>query len=100
MFINAITTNDSSIKNLIKDIRDKSDYSIPIQRRLIRFKNGCELSVISGFGTYGGEQGLFEIRPVNINEETEERIDCENEDVRGYIDLDELQEIIGIIGRQ
>jgi hypothetical protein len=54
--------NDNQIQalsNLIKEVRDTSDFMVKC--RSVIFKNGYELSVIYGYGTYGSQSGLFEV---------------------------------------
>lgn len=50
-------TNDVTHK--IYQVQDGSDPWI--SRLKVQFKNGYELSIVRGLGTYGSDQGLFEI---------------------------------------
>lgn len=47
--------------DLIDRIENKSCSHI--SRARVYFKNGHDLSIVTGYGTYGGEEGLFEIMP-------------------------------------
>ena len=52
--------------NFISDIQDYSDDFI--SRIVFYFKNGCSISVVSGIGTYGVKEGLFEIQICDIGD--------------------------------
>ena len=58
---------ENSINKLIRELED---CSLPFMKRLrVHFRNGRSLSIVRGFGTYGSEEGLFEIMEPLINDE-------------------------------
>lgn len=59
---NSLSVNDALDQEIIQQIvKIENNSDIRINRLLIYFKNGYQLSVIQGFCTYGSESGLFEI---------------------------------------
>jgi len=75
------------------------DNSDDMVRRLkLNFNNGFSLSVISGYGSYGGEDGLFEVALFNKMGEfcgQDELPDLfEYDDVVGHLDFTEVKQIM------
>ena len=83
-----------SYADYIDRIEERSDACI--KRMRIFFKNGYELSIVRGMGTYGDEEGLFEIMP-----SSEELIDKQDkgDSVVGYLSIDRVNYYIEKIGK-
>lgn len=83
----------------IDHVEDRSDDNT--KRARVFFKNGLELSVIRGVWSYGGDEGLFEIAPFNIQGEMDgSMFDDEDagDDVCGYCTPEKVQHYIKKIG--
>ena len=65
------------------------------RRARIYFKNGHELSVISGLTSFGGDEGLFEIMPSDESFFDE----GEGDYVLGYLTAERVEYYINKIGR-
>lgn len=88
-----------AIKNEIVDIADLSD-SLTRRLRLI-FKNGFGISIIRGEYSYGGNQGLYEIAPLDREGNLDGTIlDIEGDDVEGHLSEAEVIEKIKIIANK
>lgn len=84
----------------IERLEDDSDELI--KRIRIHFKNGYQLSVIFGFGTYGKDENLMEIAIFDWDGEfCPHLFDVEDtdEDVLGYCDKPKVSHYIDKIGR-
>ncbi len=79
--------------DFIEQIVDKSDSFM--KRIRVYFKNGHELSIIRGHGSFGGEQGLFEIRP---SDESFFDENDQGDSVLGYLNPDRVIYYINKIG--
>ena len=79
-------------------IEDLSDHMIARSR--IHFKNGYELSVIKGFGSYGYSAGLFEIAIFKPNGEFTKEFygPYPSGDVLGYLTHEEVMFYIENVG--
>ena len=83
--------------HLIESVKDNSDERM--DRVYITFKNGETLSIIKGDGSYGFEQGLFEIQP--SKPELLKSFDANseyNDSVEGHLTIDDLNYYINKIG--
>ena len=83
----------------IKSIEDKSEGEF--KRIRIHFNNGCQLSIVRGNGTYGFNNGLFEIAPLNKDGKIDGSLfdkEDQDEDVLGYCDEDKINYYINKIG--
>lgn len=80
----------------IESVEDKSDTKI--NRARVKFKNGHELSIIIGNGTYGSDKGLFEIQPSNKDFFDDE--DANGGTVLGYLTANRVRYYINKIGAQ
>lgn len=82
----------------IDHIEDRSDPTMA--RARIHFKNGYELSVIKGFGSYGSSQGLFEIAIMRENGEyADELYEEGGSSVEGCLTLEKVMYYIDKIGK-
>jgi hypothetical protein len=99
-----LTVQEKTDLNIV-EIKDlSSDESLEfglgkIKRLRIVFKNKYELSIIKGKGTYGNEQGLFEIAPFNPKGVLDGSILGLSDDVEGYLNKKEVLERVKIISR-
>ena len=75
--------------------RVENNSSGPNRRARIYFKNGHELSVISGLTSFGGDEGLFEIMPSDESFFDE----GEGDYVLGYLTAERVEYYINKIGR-
>ena len=76
---------------LIAKTEDRSDERM--SRLLVIFTNGYELSIIFGKYSYGYEQGLFEIAPINKRGELDGSLfdeDDQGNEVLGHVDLEKI----------
>ncbi|MBV1928682.1 MAG: hypothetical protein KUG81_04140 [Gammaproteobacteria bacterium] len=83
----------------IESVVDKSDSFV--SRIRVNFKNGYGLSIIRGHGSHGADEGLFEIAPVNKDDELDGRLfDAEHkgDSVLGHCDINILNHYINKIG--
>ena len=80
----------------IDRVDNNSDISVGLNRARIYFKNGHELSIIRGTGSYGVEVGLFEIMP--SDEKFIDKDDYENGAVVGYLTPERVKYYIDKIG--
>ena len=77
----------------IERIENKSDSRI--SRARVYFKNGHDLSIITGDGTYGGDEGLFEIMP---SDEVFFDAEDDGDTVLGHLTGDRVNYYINKIG--
>ena len=93
-----INSNDLMMSShLIESVIDNSDERMG--RVYITFKNGETLSIIRGDGSYGFEDGLFEIQP--SKPELLKSYDSEseyNDSVEGHLTIDDLNYYINKLG--
>ena len=83
----------------VKKVVDNSDYARGLSRVRVFFKNGHELSIIRGLGTYGGDEGLFEIMPSDpkmLNSQV--AADEYPDEVEGYLTFEQVNAYIKKIG--
>lgn len=90
---NAIIKNNWSFKDL-------SDATI--KRLRIKFPNGLGISIIQGFGSYGYQEGKYEIGPLDLNEALDgSLLEIDGDDVMGHLSetevLEKCNEIASII---
>lgn len=85
--------------NKIEDL--SNDF---LQRARVFFKNGCELSVIRGDGTHGGEYDLFEALLMEVPKELRKPL-SQNAELhslahvpKGYLKYEEVNQLIEKIG--
>lgn len=79
------------LQKYVDTVTDKSDPFI--DRIRIKFKNGYALSAIRGNGTYGSEEGLFEIGPFDQSGSLDGSLldeDDQGDDVLGHCTLDKV----------
>jgi len=72
----------------------------PTKRLWLAFNNGLALSIIQGYFTYGGKQGLFEIAPMTENSDWAPWLfdeDDKGDDVLGHCDAEKVQYYINKI---
>lgn len=82
----------------IDHIENLSDSDMA--RARIHFKNGYELSVIKGFGSYGSKEGLFEIAIMRKDGEYANELYEEGDsDVLGFLTLEKVMHYIDKTGR-
>jgi len=84
----------------IDSVVDKSDSFM--KRVRVYFKNGKELSIIKGKYSAGGDEGLFEIGPINANGEFDRSLFDDNDkddDTLGYCNVDKVNYYIQKIGQ-
>lgn len=79
--------------DFIEKVEDRSNSFM--SRARVFFKNGHELSIIRGSGSYGGEDGLFEIMP--SDESLFDEIDS-GDSVCGYLTPERVMYYINKIG--
>lgn len=90
---------------LIDNIQDRSGLALygPMHRARIQFKNGRVMSVITGSGAYGYEEGLFEIAIGTVEGGfTPEAFDAEDangDDVLGHCSTERVLYYIGKVAR-
>lgn len=81
------------------------DFEVPsVQRKALggiqkiwRFKNGFGASVVQHFGSYGNEQGLWELAVLKFDETGDWTLTCETEiteDVIGHLNPREVAELL------
>lgn len=81
----------TDLSHLIAKAEDMSNEYI--NRVRVTFTNGYGLSIIRGDGTYGACDGLFEIAPVNLEDELDGSLfdeDDQSDDVLGWCDIDKV----------
>ena len=84
--------------NVVRVVDNSDEY---MQRALIVFKNGLELSIIAGDGAYGNEANPFEIAPINTQGALDGSFFDEEDqwdDVLGYVNLDKINYYIAKMG--
>ena len=82
----------------IKSVKDNSDSSI--RRIFIEFKNGETLFIVRGQGTYGSENGLFEIKPScpEVLRSYDASYDYNDAGAEGHLSVEDLNYYIEKIG--
>jgi hypothetical protein len=90
--MNTLTINiPADLAPLIEDVEDRSDELM--SRLWVIFTNGYGLSIIRGEYSYGYEQGLFEIAPINKHGELDGDLfdeDDQGDDVLGHADPEKI----------
>lgn len=85
----------TDLKALIARTIDKSD---PLMRRVcVEFTNGYALSIVQGTYSYGGDQGLYEIAPINPANALDGSLfdeEDQGDDVLGYCDLEKINHYV------
>jgi len=81
--------------DFIEKIEDNSCERLPMQRARVTFKNGHTLSIIRGPGSFGGDEGLFEIMP---DDEYFFEDDDKGDQVLGHLTPERLAHYINKIG--
>jgi hypothetical protein len=82
------------VQENIKFTKNVSDTKM--ERLRLTFANDYGISIIFGYGSYGYEKGLFEIAPLNKNNELDRNLvrkiasDDSYDEVIGYLTLDEV----------
>ena len=89
----AETLMDASTLTGVEAIEDKSD--LHMDRVLVIFSNGLEVSVIRGLGSYGWRSNLFEAA-VYLNHNMSRVLfdDGIDQDVRGWLSLGDVNELL------
>lgn len=90
---------DLNIQDKIERVTNTSNEHT--SRVRIVFKNGYELSVVRGQFTYGGERGLFEIAPINLEGNLDGSLldeDDQGDDVLGYLTPERVNYYVEKIG--
>ena len=86
------TLVDAATLMNVESIEDRSDRHM--DRVLVTFSSGLEVSVIRGSGSYGGLSGLFEAA-VYLNENMSRVLfDDDIDDVRGWLSVSDVNEIV------
>ncbi|GEK52372.1 hypothetical protein [Vreelandella venusta] len=90
-----LITAPKDIQHLIARTTNRS---IPFMRRIrVEFTNGYALSIINGEYSYGADKGLFEIAPINQQDELDGSLfdeEDQGDDVLGHCDIDKLNHYI------
>lgn len=89
------------VTNNVDSVIDNSDTYI--SRVRVTFTNKYELSVIRGMGTYGSQEGLYEIAIFDPNGNYDHTIedigyDFYGDDVIGYMSEDDVKKIAMFVG--
>lgn len=92
--MNTLTFRDNIPADLAPLIAKTEDRSDELMSRLrVIFANGYELSIIFGEGSYGYEQGLFEIAPINKHGGVDGNLldeDDQGDNVLGHADPEKI----------
>jgi len=94
----ALMKNDLSKNDKVKGVTFSSDENF--NRMRVVFNNGYELSIVNGTGSYGGNEGLYEIAPVNKKGNLDGRLlndEDKGDDVCGYCDEEKVKMYINKI---
>ena len=87
----ALVDRQNAIRSLIANTIDMSNEDT--RRLRVFFTNGYALSIIYGQYTYGVEEGLFEIAPINLEGELDGSLfdeDDQGDNVLGHCDIEKL----------
>lgn len=85
--------------SLIAEVKNLSDDRV--SRLRLVFKNGYQLSIIRGEFSYGGDQGLFEISPFDLEGCMNGGLfdeEDQGDDVLGYCNLEKVKYYVNKIG--
>lgn len=93
--------NDLMLADYSHLIDRAEDRSHGVMSRVrVFFKNGWQLSIIRGYGSYGGENGLFEAMPVNpaLPDNFEPVPGIENREPIGCLSVSDVNALILKVG--
>jgi len=92
--------NPAILYKMPSDIKVKDMSGHSMNRMRLAMPNGYSLSVIHGEYSYGGEYGLYEIAPFNLEDDMDGSLldeEDQGDDVLGYLSVEGVQYYINKI---